>query len=362
MNKVSELENGPLGANYNESLTWLHHDELHRVGAKWIRGFVDMHQMDNIPPDHDHPNVNALLDARKAGFKIILSLKWNYLDLDFPGFGGSDGGAAELKRLRHLLPMVMGKVDILVIGNEPFIECKGNGDDRLNDFYETLADEVIEFRNSRGATSTRLFMGALNRLDLPANRTQAANRMLSFIASRPDLEGVDLHLHIPTIEGHKAMLNYAMSRIRPDQNFLVTEFSLVWHWRQHFNDVASSYYLNRHGLPADTTVLDVINAAIKHPMPFPQWEEFLTHEPWYMSRRNFMSNAMRLYRSTGRLVVATYGFCPMRERKQPFLKTGTPWLLNSVLAPPMVQLKPDGSKHENFPWAEEFRRLQTEGK
>jgi hypothetical protein len=104
--------------------------------------------------------------------------------------------------------------------------------------------------------------------------------------------------------------------------------------------------------------MDIINAAIKNPMPYHQWEEFLTHEPWYFSRRNFMSNAMKLYRSTGRLVVATYGFCPMRERKQPFPKTGTPWILNSVLAPPMVQLNPDGSRHDNFPWAEEFRRLQ----
>lgn len=363
MNKASDLKHAPLGANYNEGLHWLHYDELRSVGAKWVRGFVDMHQMDNIPNDHDHPNVNALLDARKAGFKIILSLKWNYLDLDFPGFNeGSKEAAAELKRLQRLLPLVMGKVDILVIGNEPFIECKGDGDERLNHFYETLADEVIEFRKSRGATSTRLFMGALNRLDLPKNRTQAANRMLSFIASRPDLEGVDLHLHIPTMEGHKAMLDFALSRIRPDQTYLVTEFSLVWHWRQHFNDVASSHYLKKHGLPAGTTVLDIVNAAIKHPMPYPQWEEFLTHEPWYYSHRHFMSNAMKLYRSTGRLEVATYGFCPMRERKQPFPKTGTPWLLNSILAPPMVQNKPDGSKYENYPWAEEFRSLQMEGK
>lgn len=366
MNKVSGPVNGPLGANYNEGLSWLHYDELRRVGATWVRGFVDMHLMDNVPSDRNPPNVDALLNAKNAGFKIILSLKWNYTDLDFPCFDGRGGGGgsdraaadAELKRLRHLLPMVMGKVDILVIGNEPFIECKGPGDERLNNFYETVADEVIEFRQSRGS-STRLFMGALNRLDLPKNRTQATNRMLSFIKSRPDLEGVDLHLHIPSMEGHKVMLDYALSRIRPDQTYLVTEFSLVWHWKQHFNDVASSHYLKKYGWPAGTTVLDIVNAAIKNPMPYPQWEEFLTHEPWYFNRRNFMSNAMRLYRSTGRLAVATYGFCPMRERKLPFPKTGTPWLLNSVLAPPMVQSKPDGSKHDNYPWAEEFRRLQT---
>ena len=351
---------GALGVNYNESLVWINHDELRRAGTKWVRGFVDMHQMHNGPANQD-PNVKALLGAAEAGFNIILSLKWNYSQRDFPA-RDSPGRAAELARLHHLLPAVMGKVDILVIGNEPLIEHKqGCGDERLNDFYETLADAVIQFRRScgAGAASTRLFMGALNRLDLPVWRTPAAERMLAFIASRPELEGVDLHLHIPIIEGHRAMLDWALPRIRPDQTFLATEFSLIWHWKRHMGDVVSSHYRDTYGLPPGTTVLDVLGAAIKDPVPYAQWEEFLTHEPWYMARRNFLANAMWVYRSTGRLEVATYSFCPMRMRKHPLQTTEVPWFLNGLLAPPTVRRNPDGSVQENFPWAAEFRKLQT---
>jgi hypothetical protein len=47
----------------------------------------------------------------------------------------------ELDRLNRLLPDVMGKVDILVIGNEPFIETKpSQSGQSLVVFYETMAD------------------------------------------------------------------------------------------------------------------------------------------------------------------------------------------------------------------------------
>lgn len=353
---------GVLGANYNEKLIWIDHAELQHVGAQWIRGFIDMHQFDSLHPDHD-PNIKALLGAIDAGFKTILSLKWDYAERDFPNVDSSDF-SAELQALDRLLPIVMGKVDMLVIGNEPFIEVKPDqAGERLNVFYEAMADAVIRFRHSHRdfASSTALYMGALNRLDLPVKRTPAVERMLRFIASKRELAGVDLHLHVPTLAGHKAMLDYALPRIRPDQTFIATEFSMIWHWKKHMNDAVSTHFCTQHGFPPGTKTHQVISSAIQRPMPYAQWEEFLKHEPWYMEYQHFISDAMNLYRATGRLDVALYSFCPMRHRKRPLQAGDTPWMLNGVYAPSTVQLKPDGSRHENFPWAEEFRRVQRGG-
>lgn len=363
---LSHGTRGALGANFNEKIFWIDHGELQRVSAQWIRGFIDMHQFDSLHPDQD-PNIQALFKAIDAGFKTILSFKWNYSELNFPS-PGSPEHAAEIQQLDRLLPIVMGKVDILVIGNEPFIEAKQKGE-RLNVFYETLAERVIDFRKMHSAT-TRLYMGSLNRLDMPAKRTPAIERFLRFIASRPELDGVDLHLHIPTFagpkahashnafEGHNAMLDYALSRIRPNQTFLCTEFSTVWHFKRHMNDAVSTHFCTKYGFPAGTKVHEVINSAIQNPMPYEQWEDFLRHESWFMDCQRFIANAIKLYRATGRLEVATYSFCPMRNRKRPFLDSDTPWMLNGVYAPSTVQLKPDGSRYENFLWAEEFRRIQ----
>ena len=35
-----------------------------------------------------------------------------------------------------------------------------------------------------------------------------------------------------------------------------------------------------------------------------------------------------------------------------------PWLLNAIFASVTVKPAPDGSTFENFPWAEEFKKLQ----
>lgn len=353
------LASGALGVNYNGNLTWLDHDELRRVDTQWIRGFIDLRRID-WPHLEQDPNLIAVLKAKDAGFKFLLSLKWSYLAHDFPSSGSAEH-ALVLRRLNRLLRIVMGKVDILVIGNEPIVDSqKGpEAEGHMIVFYEELAEAVIAFHNADvSVQSTRLYMGALNRLESPSNCSPAIDRMLRFIASKPELDGVDLHPHMPALKGHQTMVDFALARIRPDQKFIATEFSLIWHWKNHMCDDASTQYCAKYGFPAGTKVHEVISAAMLEPIPFAQWEEFLSNEPWYMARRRFMSNAMKLYRATGRLEVATYSMTPMRHMKQPLHSTGAPWMLNGLIAPSTVQLKPDGLRYDNFPWAEEFRKIQ----
>jgi hypothetical protein len=347
---------GALGANYNESLTQIDERDLARVNAKWVRGFLDMHQLGNRDPAQD-ANLRALLAAKRHRHSIILSLKWNYHHADFPATG-SAAMQQEVARLRRLLPVVLGRIDILVIGNEPFIESKPEQRGaRLNVFYENLAEVVIRDWRAQGgpATRTRLFMGAFNRLDLPANRTPAVERMLRFIASRAALSGADLHLHLPSIEANRAMLGYTLPKLRQDQEFVSTEFSLVQYWKKHLNDIVPASFNRRYGFPAGTRVHQIVAAALTKPFPFEQWRDFLDGEPWYTSRRDYLMNVMTLYRSTGRLAVATYGMRQTYAGHRAFTARTDPWVLNSVFANQTVRPNADGSAHENYPWAEGFR-------
>lgn len=349
---------GALGANFNENLNWLNQSELQRINTKWVRGFIDMHQI-NIPQARENTNIKSLFSAIDAGYNTILSFKWKYTNLDFPA-PGSPEHQTELETLSRLLDIVMNQVDIIVIGNEPFIEAKTDQtDSRINQFYESLAEVVISSRKtSPGPKNTRLYMGALNRLDLPAKRTPAVERFLQYIASKPELDGVDLHLHIPGLAGHKSMLDYALSRLRPDQKFLATEFSLVWHFKQHMADTVSREFCTKYGFPVKTKVCEVLSAGIQSPMPLEQWVDFLRGEKWYAGVQGFIVQAMEMYRATGRLEIATYGLSPMRYRKKGFVVGDTPWLLNGVFAPPTVRVGEEGQRCENWPWAEEFRAVQ----
>src|SRR3546814_13390632 len=65
----------------------------------------------------EHGAIRTTLEAGARGYKTIFTLKWPQNDRDFPK-AGSAAFAREIARLDAVLPLVMGKVDILVIGKD----------------------------------------------------------------------------------------------------------------------------------------------------------------------------------------------------------------------------------------------------
>ncbi|SEG99978.1 hypothetical protein SAMN05444920_114254 [Nonomuraea solani] len=358
MKPVKPLAYGALGANFNQNLDALDYRELRESGARWVRGFFPMPATDQGDPAA-HFAIKTITEAAGRGHDTILSLKFPYDRASFPQ-PGSPEMAAELARLDRVLPAVLGKVDILTIGNEPFIESlPAERDTRLNVFYETVARHVIDVRRARcgGDCATTLYMGALNRLDLADRRTPAAERWMTFVRETPELAGVDIHPHVPEPENTQAFLDYILPRMRPDQTYLVTEFSLVWHWKKHLRDPIAPAFAQRYGFAAGTQVWQVIKAAIDAPFPQRQWNDFLTSSPWFMDQAGFLRDQMRLYRGTGRLAVATYAFKQDDLMTTDFGPAKDPWLLNSVYVPYTVRPRGNGLSAPSL-WLKDFKALQ----
>jgi hypothetical protein len=350
---------GVLGANYNENLERINYRELSSARATWVRGFYPLPQADRIPPAQ-----SSILQAARAahdrGLRTVLSLQFPKANSSFPQ-PGTPAMAAELARLDRVLPRVLGTVDIVTIGNEPFIESiPAERDERLNLFYETVARHVINRRAELcGADcSTHLYMGALNRLDLPRNRTPAVERYLTFVRNTPAIEGVDLHPHVANQTQTQAFLDYTLPRLRPAQTFLVTEFSLVWHWQQHMTDRIPATFAQTYGYAPETQVWQVIGEAIERPFPSRKWNDLLSQSPWFESRRHMLRDEMARFRGTGRLAVATYGFNQIPSMTSDWSATKTPWLLNSVFADLTVQPNGEGMSAPGYAWIDDFRRLQ----
>lgn len=351
---------GALGANFNQDLASADFGELAVADADWVRGFVTMPQVDDGPAA-DNSSISTILDARERGHSTIMSLKFPYYDKAFPTPGSADM-ATELERLDKVLPLIMGAVDIIVVGNEPFIESrKTDRDESLNVFYETMARHVINFRADHCGSDcdTDLYMGALNRLDLPDRLTPAAERWMTFVRETPEISGTDIHPHVPTLEASREFLDYILPRMRPDQTFLSTEFSIVWYWKQHLSDPVDPGFLSRYDLAEDLLVWEVIALAIEHPFPERQWRDFLNSSPWFADRRTFLCDQMKIFRDTDRLAVATYGFRQDEPMTTNFGPDKTPWLLNSVFAVRTVQPGTDGFSHGY--WVDDFKKLQRNG-
>lgn len=332
---------GALGANFNQDLARLDYGELSIARAHWVRGFFSVPDADRSDVA-EQDSVRVLLDAHRRGYGTILSLKFPLGQDEMPA-PDSARMSLWLARVEKVLPAVMGRIDVLEVGNEPFIESRE--EDRgqaLNLFYETITRRVIKHRDQHqhGGVSTRIYMGALNRLDLEENLTPAVERWMRFVRDTPQVDGVDIHPHVPDADRIPAFLDYILPRLRSDQKFLVTEFSLVWRWQKHLTDHVSKEFCSRFGYPSKTRVWQVIDDAINHPFSQRKWDAFLQSSSWFES--SFISDQLRRFRATGRLAVATYGFRKDDLMIKDWGPEKAPWLLNSVIAPHTVRSGPHG--------------------
>ena len=351
---------GVLGANFNGDPAVMSYPELQAIEATWVRGFFAMPDADHGNPA-DQPAIGALLAAAAQGYGTVLSLKFPYADQPIPTPGGAEMAVAQ-RRLDAVLPVVMNKVDILAIGNEPFIESRRvDHDDRLNVFYEQMAQRAIAYRTSRfgSGCKTQLYMGALNHLDLPGWRTPATDRWMRFVHATPAIAGTDIHPHLPAPGADQAYLDYILPRLRPDQKFLATEFSLVLFYRAHLTRPISPDFADGYHLPRGMPTWQVIKKALERPFPQQQWDDFFTTTPWLAENKNYLTDQVDRFRATGKLAVATYGIGQdTAMSSHTFGPDSPPWVLNSMFCQHTVQPAPNGLPGRNTWWTDEFRALQ----
>jgi hypothetical protein len=355
---------GVLGVNFNGAPEVMTFGELQAAEATWVRGFVEMPDVDRTPAD-DTPQIKTLLQVGDHGYGTVLSLKFPYfprLDKPLPR-PGTDAMTAELDRLDKVLPAVLDKVDLLVIGNEPFIESPeaDRNTGAINDFYETLADHTIRYRaaNFPGGCKTALYMGSLNHLDDPRWIGPGTDRWMNYVRDTPQIEGTDIHPHVAEPNGVDAYLDYIRPRLG-DKKFLATEFSLVQLWKSHLTDRVSAEYADTYQVPRDTRVWQVIKNALENPFPKQRWDTFLRTSPWFEDNKDFLREQTEKFRATGQLAVATYGVGQdaAMSTADDFGPEKTPWLLNSLFAARTVEPGPGGAAAPNYAWLEEFKALQ----
>ena len=63
---------------------------------------------------------------------------------------------------------------------------------------------------------------------------------------------------MPNFAANQTMLAYILPGLRPDQKFLVTEFSLVLLWYSHRSDTVSPNFTSRYNLPTHLEVYQFI--------------------------------------------------------------------------------------------------------
>lgn len=353
------IPDGALGANFNGATNTVTFPGLEAMNSSWLRGFVTMHRTDQDDLAQQ-PELRLLLEASRRGYGTSVSLKFQNSDRPLPR-PGSAAMNADLGRLDKVLSSVMDRVELLCIGNEPFLETRrSDRTERLNEYYETLTRHVIDYRrrNFPDGCRTHLFLGALNHLDRPSGRTRATARWLDYARRTPEIEGVDIHPHVDDPKGTDAYLDYVLPKLRGDQRILVTEFSLVLFWKKQLRKPVPARYAQRYGLPTGTPVWKAVRAAIYDPVPQQQWNDLCSMSPWYEQNKDFLSDQVHKFRETGKVAFASYGIGQDDPMVRDFNTDTPPWLFNSVFATKTVQPAPDGLPGRGYAWIDQFRALQ----
>lgn len=324
-----------LGVNYNEQLQFINFNDLRRTKTTWVRGFIDFFQLyDSTKGLHSDERIKDYLSLQKEGYKTILNIKWNFRERNesLPAENSTDFKAYMIF-LNKLLEQVWYSTDLLVIGNEPFIETKvAERDQRVVDFYKAVARVVMQFRDGHPDRDVPIFVGAFNNLYEQTWQTAAVNSLLSFVEEEPGIAGIDIHIHHSEMEHIPAALSFVSNRIRENQKIIVTEFSLMKYWKSHLTDAVSETFAMAWQIDPAWKNYQYIDYALKHPRPMSEWYAFLKNSHWFESRKHYLHEAYTLMTGNPRFLVATYAIRQSFPYNQDFKSTSDPWILNGLFA------------------------------
>jgi hypothetical protein len=351
-----------LGVNFNEHSDSINFRDLARIHTKWARAFIEFFRLypDTVALMHD-ARVNGYCRLRDSGYHTILNIKWNFHDRDFPRPGSS-----EMKRyeayLSKLLDRVWSKTDIVVVGNEPFIETKASQSGApLVAFYKAVSRFINRYEQSGSRRQIPLFMGAFNNLYLKDWRTPAVRTLLRFARETPWIAGVDIHVHHGNMDQMRSSLDYVKAAIRDSQRILITEFSLVKYFQTKMNHSIPAAFAGRYGFPGDTKNYAFINDAIHHPVPRNEWVDFLKNSDWFEAHKGYLHTCYRMFKTCKKVMVATYCMRQQWRSGRNFTPRQKPWILNGIMAPVTVRPDSSGQTPFNYAWCRDFLAIQ-EGK
>ena len=349
-----------MGVNFNESLFQAEDvTKLARTKTTWVRGFFDFfpyfEDQDRLTDVDDQ--LEDFLNLKSEGYKTILNIKWNFHNKSYP-----DTTSTEIEEynefLQNFLDRVWGKIDIIVVGNEPFIESMNNDErnTRLAPFYQYMCNRVNEYREEK--ENIPIYFGAFNRLYDFYRDTEGVLTMLDFVKETPWIEGIDLHIHHKENNDIVSMYSYADARIRDDQKILMTEFSLVFYWQDHTRDLIPAEFATKYGYSSDMLVHQYIYEALNNRRPKAEWDDFLSSCSWFEERKHYLWEVYELLSQYESFNVATYSYEISWGTN--FDGNTVPLLLNNLIAAVTIEDEPEtGEKQFNYALIDDFFKIQA---
>lgn len=358
-----------IGVNYNESLQEINFGELARSKTKWVRGFLDIfHHYDNNNLATS-PRIIEYKKLNGEGYKTILNLKFNFKTRSYPAVNSAQW-TAYITYIDQVLDAVINYTDVIVVGNEPFIESQNSAyDEPLNAFYKAAAQRVNNYLISRNI-SKPIFLGAIDNLYQTDRQNETGiNKFLAYCKATSWIAGIDLHIHHSGNGQITTALDFVNNKIRANQKIIITEYSLMKWWRSNLTLNISPAFINAANAstsdqifpppPGITKCWQYIDYALKNPRPVQEWNAFNQNTVWLENRKDYMCNSFKLFKANTKFWIATYAVRQSYPVNADFTATTDPWVLNSLFTGRSVQLLPNGEAQGRYAYFNQFSNINT---
>lgn len=352
-----------VGVNFNGQLDYIDFSNLERTRTTWVRGFVDFFQLYNDPTllDTDE-RLQKYVQLKENGFKTLLNIKWSFRGKTVPTSGSTEMNNY-LDFLDLLLDRVWAQTDIIVVGNEPIIEADQDKlDQKLVNFYIQAALRVNQYRSKH--TDIPIFLGAFDNLYQSRRQKEGAVlSLLDFIKDMPWLAGVDVHIHHTAQYEMTEALDFATEHIRADQHILITEYSLMKHWRSQLTAKIPGAFSEQYQLDPQMANYAYLDTALKAAVPRAQWVDYLKNSPWFENRKHYLLDTYTdVFQKFEQVLLATYAYRQSYPFDKDFTATTDPWILNGLYVNRTVLPDPETKQDEfNYTFMDDFHRIQNTG-
>lgn len=367
------------GGNVNERSHWLEPALLDQTKTTWVRGFFPASEFMSGERSYEtDKGLLALKRAADSGHKVILSIKWDCAQKGKAGPVPAPGSAQEQAWFGFadkLMAATAGKLSILVVLNELYIDTQKpdlepgpDGQVPMVRFLRRLVDHLsAEHLVASDGKPLPIYAGGFTRLDRPEMQDNIATRqMLQWIRSDPHVAGADFHVHEPDMKASRQAIEFMHKNV-PSKPLIITEFSLVFAWKDHLGDdigsgAAGKAFAKQYGVPPNLSVADFCNRSFENPVPEQEWHDFLESQPWFDG--HYLDEIGTIMSANG-VTVATYAFTldPLKDAgAKPFHVTldKAPWFLNDILIPGLA-VSPDPTRApENYELFDSYVRWQEE--
>jgi hypothetical protein len=358
-----------IGVNYNESLQEIRPGELSASKTKWVRGFLDVFSHYDNQDLNTSDRIAKYLTLKDAGYKTALNLKFNFKTRPYPAINNTTWNNY-ITFLDQLLDKVIAKTDVIIVGNEPFIESESSTyNEPLYSFYVAAATRVNQYLTARNLQRP-ILVGAFDNM-YQSNRqgTTGVLNLLAWCKATSWIAGIDLHIHHNGSGEITTALDFVNDKIRNDQKIVITEYSLMKWWRDNLDENISPAFITAANASTSDNIFpppagiikcwQYIDYALKNPRKLAEWDAFQQNTPWLESRRSYMCNSFNLFKANTKFWFATYAMRQSYPLNADFTATTDPWILNSLFTARTVELLPNGDAQRRYSFLNQFADINT---